>query len=438
MSQSMKGNKRNDGSKRSGRAPVPEQKSSAFPVILVAILMLGGAGLYYALKAPSFPPPTSPPAETGASSAAPVQPVNQPVGIRSTSANPLTSPPAPVNPRPAPPPYIPPPADNRSSKDLVASLTQIDGKTPVGNEQAQVWKQALQSLVRQGASAIPDIQAYLAQNQNNDFSGINGTNVLGYPSLRAGLIDALAQIGGPEGTQALLQILQTSAIPSDVADLAKSMGPDATGQYQQQFLAAVRQQLFQAAQPQAAHADVGPLFQVLAAEGASGAQVAQDIQQYGAPWTFYSAITLAGLPQDAGLPGLAQMAQTPGNGQTIALDYLAQKSLNNSDALNALLDLARTGAANDFLLSTVAPFLAGRQYVLPSDAGQIPPGLSVQSIHMSSGNQNFLEYDASNPGQAIAQIGVIDKLLQALPTSDLEAIQSLQQQRATLAAKLGK
>jgi hypothetical protein len=57
---------------------------------------------------------------------------------------------------------------------------------------------------------------------------------------------------------------------------------------------------------------------------------------------------------------------------------------------------------------------------------------------MSSGNQNFLEYDASNPGQASAQIGVIDKLLQALPTSDLEAIQSLQQQRATLAAKLGK
>jgi hypothetical protein len=435
----MKGNKRNDGSKRSVRAPVPEQKSSAFPVIVAVILLAAGAGLYYALRpAPMESISTHPEAGLDPTPTSPVQPVSQPGAARPLDGNPLASPPAPVNPRPAPPPYIPPPADNRSSKDLVASLTQIDGKTPVGNEQAQVWKQALQSLVRQGASAIPDIQAYLAQNQNNDFSGINGTNVLGYPSLRAGLIDALAQIGGPEGTQALLQILQTSAIPSDVADLAKSMGPDATGQYQQQFLAAVRQQLFQAAQPQAAHADVGPLFQVLAAEGASGAQVAQDIQQYGAPWTFYSAITLAGLPQDAGLPGLAQMAQTPGNGQTIALDYLAQKSLNNPDALNALLDLARTGAANDFLLSTVAPFLAGRQYVLPSDAGQIPPGLSVQSIHMSSGNQNFLEYDASNPGQASAQIGVIDKLLQALPTSDLEAIQSLQQQRATLAAKLGK
>ena len=434
----MKGNKRNDRPKQGGRAPEKEQKSSAFPLILAAIVLIGGVGVYYALRARSTTSSTTSDPDPASVQTSPLQTREQPVANLPADFKPVGMAPAPVNPSPAPMPYIPPPADNRSSKELLASLTQIDGKNPVGNDQAQAWKQALQALVRQGASAIPDIQTYLAQNLNNDFSGINGTNLLGYSSLRAGLIDALEQIGGTQGTQAMLQLLQTSTIPSDIGDLAKSMGSDATGQYQQEFLAAVRQQLFQAAQPQSPHADVSPLFQVLAAEGATGAQVAQDIQQYGAPWPFYSAITLANLPQDAGLPGLAQMAQTPGNGQTIALDYLAQMSVNNPQALNALLDLARTATANDFLLSTVAPFLAGRQYVLPSDASQIPPGVSVQSIHMSSGNQNFLEYETFNPGLATTQIGVIDKLLQVLPPSDLEAIQALQQQRASLSAKLGK
>jgi hypothetical protein len=433
----MKGNKRNEGSKRSGPAPAPEPKSSAFPLILAVILLVGGAGLYYALK-PSPLPPTAPGTEPVPAQTAGGQPDSTSGSARLGSINAVRPQPAPVDPLPAPPAFVAPPPDTRSAKELLTSLAQIDGKNPVGMVQAEAWKQALQALVRQGASAIPDIQTYLAQNQNNDFSGINGTNVLGYASLRAGLIDALAQIGGTEGTQAMLQVLQTSAVPSDVADLAKSMGPDATGQYQQEFLAAVRQQLFQASQPQAAHTDVAPLFQVLAAEGASGAQVGQDIQQYGAPWAFYSAITLANLPQNAGLPELAQMAQTPGGGQAIALDYLAQMSLNNPQALSTLLNLAQTGSANDFLLSTLAPFLAGRQYVLPSDASQIPPGVAVQSIHMSSGNQNFLEYETFNPTLANTQIGVIDKLLQVLPSSDLEAIQSLQEQRAGLAARLGR
>jgi hypothetical protein len=321
----------------------------------------------------------------------------------------------------------------------LASLTQFDGKNPLTAEQAQAWKQSLQQLVRQGAASIPAIQEFLAKNQDASHANPDSAAQPGFSSLRAGLIDALGQIGGAEATAAMLQILQTSTIPSDVADLAKAMGQSATGEYQQEFLAAVRQQLFMAQQPLASRdTEVAPLFQVLASEAASGAQVAEDIQQYGAPWSFYSAITLANLPNGAGLPALAQMAQTPGAGQAIAVDSLAQLASTNPQALNALLDLAKNGATQDFVLSTAAPFLAGRQYVLPSAADQIPSGASVQSIHMSSGNQNFLSYQLSTPALLNQQIAVIDQLLQVIPPADSDTVQALQQQKTNLATMTGK
>ena len=49
-----------------------------------------------------------------------------------------------------------------------------------------------------------------------------------------------------------------------IPELAKGMGQAANRQYQQEFLAAVRQQLFPAQQPQSSpDTDMGPLFQVL-------------------------------------------------------------------------------------------------------------------------------------------------------------------------------
>lgn len=430
----MKGNIPKAGPGRGGRAPEPARKSIIFPTIVLALLLTGGAGAYLALT--KSPPAPAPAPQTA------VQPETQPVIPRATPVTPNNSPPVTRNTAPAfqtPAPIIAAPVDDRSPKELMASLTQIDGKKPVTPDQAQAWKQALQQLVRQGAAAVPGIQEFLAQNQDTNYAGLNGAGQLGFPSLRAGLIDALAQIGGAEATAAMLQILQSSTIPSDVAELAKGLGQAATGQYQQEFLAAVRQQLFLAQQPQSSHdTDVGPLFQVLAAQAANGAQVAQDIQQYGSTWAFYSAITLANLPNGAGLPVLLQMALTPGGGQVVATDSLAQMALTNPQALATLLDMAKNGSASDFVLATVAPFLAGRQFVLPSAADQIPPGAPTQSIHMNSGNQNFLSWQVSNPALLNQQIAVIDQLLQAIPPDDANALQALQQQKAALAAKLGK
>jgi len=427
----MKENLPKSGSGRGGRAPEPPRKSIIFPIIALAVVLAGGAATYVALKKP---PPAPAPAPQAAIPPEPLPAIPSVPRATANSSVPARRNAAPAIPAPAPVPAAP--ADNRSPKELVASLTQIDGKTPVTPDQAEAWKQALRQLVRQGAAAVPGIQDFLAQNQNTNYAGLSGAGQLGYPSLRAGLIDALAQIGGAEANTAMIQILQSSTVPSDIADLAKALGQAATGQYQQEFLAAIRQQLFLAQQPQSSHdTDVGPLFQVLAVEAATGAPVAQDIQQYGSAWGFYSAITLANLPNGAGVPALAQMAQTPGGGQAVAMDFLAQMALTNPQALATLLDLVKSGSATDFVLATVAPFLGGRQFVLPSAADQIPAGAQVQSIHMSSGNQNFLSYQVSNPVLTNQQIAVIDQLLQVMPPGNTGALQALQQQKTTLSGQ---
>ena len=410
---------------RQGGGQEPAPKSIIFPIIVLALLLAGGAAGYIALKKLA-PPPSQP--QPVVSSEAPGPP-SLPVPIRRNTPSAIQSPAS-----------IPPaPADDRSPKELVASLTRIDGKNPLMPDQAQAWKQALQQLIKQGPAAVPDIQQFLAQNQDTNYASLSGAGQLGFPSLRAGLIDALGQIGGTEATAAMLQILQSSTIPSDVGELAKAMGQPATGQYQQEFLAAVRMQLFLAQEPQSIQdTDVGPLFQVLAAEAANGAQVTQDIQQYGSAWSFYSAITLANLPDGAGLPALMQMAQTPGGGQVVAVDCLAQMALANPQALAVLLNMAQSGSATDFMLATVVPFLAGRQFVLPSSADPIPPGAQIQTVHMNAGNQNFLSFEASNPTLVNQQMDVINQLLQAIPAADNDTLQALQQQKNRLSSKSGK
>jgi len=418
---------------RSGPAPQPARKSIIFPVIILAALLVIGVAAFLALR--EAPPPPAPAPQTGISpEPQPAAPAMPPV-TPGTSIPPRRNAPAAAQPAVSTP-SLPP--DDRTPRQLLASLTQIDGKTPVTPDQAQAWKLALQQLVRQGPAAVPGIQDFLAQNQDTNYAGVAGAGQLGYPSLRSGLISALAQIGGPEATAAMLQTLQSSTIPSDIADLAKGMGDAANGQYQQEFLAAVRQQLFLAQQPQASRdTDVGPLFQVLAAQAAGGAPVAPDIQQYGAAWAFYSAITLARLPDGAGVPALAQMAQTPGAGQAIAMDSLAQMALANPQAMNTLLDTAKNGAS-DSVLASVAPYLAGRQFVLSSAADQIPAGAPIQSIHMNAGNQNFLSYQVSNPALAVQQIALVDQLLQVIPPANVAAIQALREQKTALSAMPGK
>jgi HEAT repeat protein len=327
-----------------------------------------------------------------------------------------------------------PPAD---PKELISLLTGLTGKEPITAEQATKWRQSLQELIRQGAASVPIIQQYLAQNLDANYAGVSGANALGYGSLRSAMLDALAQIGGPESTQAMLQTLQTSIFPTDIATLAKTLDAQAPGQYQQAILDAVRQQLNMGALDQIGGANVLPLFQVLASQAANGANVSADLTQYAEKWPFYSAIALAALPDSAGVPSLIQMAQgtIPGS-QAAAAQALAQLAPQNPQALNTLLDMAKGGQLTDSMLAQLAPYLAGRQYQLgpPQD----PSAGGYLTFHMANGNQDFSAYDTGgslSPPQLTQRIAIIDQLLQAIPSTDPSAQDALQEQRNALAAR---
>jgi hypothetical protein len=413
----------------------PPKKSAVLPVLVIAVLIIVAA-LGYKFQSSRPPAPlsatdTSPSSPTPSPAAGPAEPRAEASAIADSTPAPSpaqsASPPSSASPEAAP-------AD---PKDLVAGLAALDGKEPITPEQAQKWKESLQQLIRQGAASVPAIQQFMAQNQDANYAGVSGANALGYNSLRSAMLDALAQIGGPDSTQAMLQILQSSIFPTDIATLAKTLDAQGPGQYQQAILDAVRQQLNLGALDQLGGANVLPLFQVLASQAASGAEVNADLTQFAEKWPYYATIALASLPDGAGVASLIQIAQgtLPGN-PSAAAQALAELAPQNPQALSTLLDLAKGGQLNDMVLAQLAPFLGGREYELgpPQDLA----GGGYLTFHMANGNQDFSAFDASGTltqPEITERLSIIDQLLQAIPSTDSAAQDALQAQRNALVAK---
>ena len=362
---------------------------------------------------------------------------------RTESAEAPTAPAASVPeaaPTPAPARVAPPSQPTVDSRQLMSSLTSLDPKGPITLEDAQKWKASLQQLVQQGPSSVTAIREYLAQNQDVSYAGAVGAEQLGYSSLRSGLLNALGEIGGPESTAAMLQTLQTSVFPTDIATLATTLEQQAPGQYQNDILSAVRSQLALAAQDQLGNANVGPLFQLLAGAAGNGTDVSADLTQYASKWPYYAAIELANLPNGAGVTALIQMAQNDAGGsQSAAAQALAQLASQNSQALNSLLNMAKQGQLSDSQLAQLAPYLGGRENSLGAPTN--PGGTSSQGIHIANGNQDYsaAEYSGSlTPDQVIQRISIIDQLLQNVPADDTMGQQALQQQKANLGSRPAK
>jgi HEAT repeat protein len=417
----------------------PPKKSPIVPALVLGVLVIMAALAYKALQSsPQEPPPAPTPAGASTGSTPAPRPTVGPAEPRAEAGAPADATPT-TAPGPAvAPPHSAPPADSAvDPKDLVSILAALTGKEPITAEAAQKWKESLQQLIRQGARSVPAIQQFLAQNLDANYAGVSGANALGYGSLRSAMLDALGQIGGPESTQAILQILQTSIFPTDIATLARTLEAQGPGQYQQAILDAVRQQLNLGALDQLGGANVLPLFQVLASEAASGANLSADLTQYAEKWPYYSAIALAALPDGAGVPSLIQLAQgtAPGN-QAAAAQGLAELASQNPQALAGLLDLAKGGQLPDTILAQLAPFLGGRQYQLgpPQD----PAAGGYLTFHMANGNEDFSASDASGTltqAQITQRISIIDQLLQVLPATDAATQDALQAQRNALAAR---
>jgi len=157
----------------------------------------------------------------------------------------------------------------REPRQIVAELTGLSGtRDPVTREQAEAFKQNLDELVRQGVSSVPAIREFLAKNLDCNYAGLNGGDQLGYSSLRAALFDTLKQIGGSEAQAAMLQTIQTTAVPAEILELAKNLEQEAPGLYRDQILNAAHEALDMASANQlGSNVELGPVFHVLQTYG---------------------------------------------------------------------------------------------------------------------------------------------------------------------------
>jgi hypothetical protein len=405
--------------------------------MIVGVLIVGGAVAY---KMTQKPPPAEAPVPAPVLNAAPVQ--NTPI-VQTVPHEENPAPVAPVAPKPVTQPTAPVTHAQPAFADpgqLVTDLVALDPKGPLSAEDVQKWKDNLHNLMRQGAAAIPSIVNYLAQNQDVFYTGVPGADDLGYPSLRSALLNALGSVGGQQATDAMLQTLQTSPYPADIATLAGLLQQQAPGQYDGQVLTAVRSQLSLAAQDQLGGANVGPLFQILANAAANGTDVSADLAQYDTKWPYYSTIGLANLPNGEGIATLIQMAQdSTGPSQTVAAatEALAELAAQNPQAQNALIDMAKQGQLTDAQLAELAPYLAGRQNELSGQTN--PQGTTTQGLHIASGNQDFSVADTGTsltPDQINQRLSTINQLIQALPSNDTMAQDQLNQIKGALTGRL--
>src|SRR5262245_3627444 len=227
------------------------------------------------------------------------------------------------------------------TRQLVASLTNVDlSHGPITGEHAQRLKAGVPTLIQQGVTAVPAIQEYLEQNQDLNFAAVSGGALLGQSSLRAALIDALRQIGGPEAMTLMLQTLQTTALPSEIGLLAKNLQLQAPGQYRQEVLNAVNEVLAMAEKGQLAGWDVGALFQVIQDYG--DATTVAALAQLQSKWNYYATMALAGLPGGEGIPSLIRQMQDNAAGAGgkggLAFQMLAQMAAEYPDAGVALIE----------------------------------------------------------------------------------------------------
>lgn len=411
----------------------------------VLLLLVGGFFAYQHFQAP-----TPRPAESESAQVPTEEPVdeltaaaNQPAFTGSMPSRDQAS----ARPRrPAAPTAAPPetmlPAASLYSQQLIQRLAHVDpSQEKLTQQQAAELKKGFTDLVGQGAAAVPAIRLFLEQNQDLSFDDGTESNLVGYSSVRAGLLDTLRQIGGPEATDAFIGTLRTTADPAEIALLARYLEEQAPGQHRQEVISAARETLEQAARGELQVRETGPLFQVMQNYG--DANVVADLEKAIPQWQYYATMALAGLPEGQGIPTLVQRVQEPASSgkapNTFALQMLAQMAAQHPDAASALVEQARLGQIPDRAWTKIVEGLAGDQYQFGKPAVQednpaLPPA-GLKTYHIESGNQNFYSLPFNlygSPEHAAQRRAVVDQLL-AVATKPA-AVQALQNARAVLSA----
>lgn len=333
-----------------------------------------------------------------------------------------------------------PPASSKTL-ELVESIAHPETTGGVmTDEQILAWQQKLKGVVQLGSAALPAIHEFLQKNIDFDF-GSGGKQVLGYPSARLAVLDALAHIGGADAVNIMSETLASSTDPRELAFLAQKLEQADPGQYQYAALDAARRALSLAVEGGLQGKDVAPLFELYQKFG--DLRSAQDIEGLAGKWNFYAALALAQLPDEAGVPSLIRLATDAGNpdsgARMAALKMLAQVATQSDSARTALLDQARQGKLSAYDFAVMAPMLAGYQMLYQDSFVDSPmPGVSptdLKKAHIPSSNQSFFTapLGATTSEQITQRNALIDDLLKA--TQDPAVRQALQQAQDLLSRR---
>jgi hypothetical protein len=252
-----------------------------------------------------------------------------------------------------------------SSSEAQRALDQIvrmmlNNKSLTSEQAAQI-NEWLKTLAAQGSAAVPVIAAFLKQGDDLSFDAVPGGENVQYGSLRLGLVDLLGQIGTAESAALAHELLSSTTNPLEIALLSRAFLGLSDETYRQAAVQASLSALQRAMTGESRERDVSPLFETLQRYGDES--VSQTLRDAVERWNYYATLSLAGLPDGAGIPTLIELAGDPdvlamGNGD-FALRVLAQVAMQYPDAQTALLNQARTQQVPDTAWPTVASALAG-------------------------------------------------------------------------------
>ncbi len=303
-------------------------------------------------------------------------------------------------------------------------------------EVTENWNKDFRLLVEQGPAALPAIRDYLMAFNDVSF-GPAGVRKLGYDSARTALFGALAEIGGPEALAQTLEMLRLTAEAPEIALLAANLerlAPDEHS-WREEATQAARESLALAAGHPTTDRDVAPLFEVLNRYG--GASTVPDLEQASGNWRYYAAMTLAQLPDGAGVPSLVQMAEEEQG--IIPFQMLAQLAAENAEARTAFLELAEAKAIPASAWPHLQPVLQGQRFHFADsvfdESGETASTDGMNMVHIAKGNQNYyLATDATRltKEHLDQQTALVNDL--AAVAQDADATKALEVTRAALAA----
>jgi len=337
------------------------------------------------------------------------------------------------------------PSARATASDLVARLASLNVTNgPVSAENAAQWKRTLAELEGQGAGTVTAIRDFLAKNVDINFEPDGNDQLLGAPSLRLALIQELEKIGDSNAAALAAQTLQTTADPNELATLIRYLDRIEPEKHRATAVAAARETLALATTRAWDGRDVAPLFEILKKFG--GTNAASELEKYANTWFDYTPITLAQLPDSAGVPSLIRLAKNADDRLTLGRDMyqrvLAQVAVENTNAAEALIEQTRDNRIDVGTWPAIGLSLAGNTLHLAKPLLDAPSPLvarpDTRKYHVAVGNQNFLE---ATPPEKMERddvgrrIRLVDRLLEA--TANPAAIDSLENARVSLASRSG-